>query len=189
VDVTSGDTTQAWVGLASMVPSETVGKMRQLHEDIEILAASPTDRTPGVDHKGKVVQILLHATDHSHFTAGIKVRQTDTLQFSTVELAAGVWFYTVLKIRHGPSAEQKLWQYDASGNPLDGGNPLVVTADTVGNDQTEEKPRQKVGGETQLADYDVASYNTYHDDWYIADSNVGPQHFDFHTPTTCVEDP
>jgi hypothetical protein len=98
---------------------------------------------------------------------GIGVFQQNNVHLkSTWTITPDQWFYTVMEGSYGSAATLTLYIYDSAGTLVE---TLSGVYDTRG---TKIKTKHKLGGETNIGLW-PDQYNTYHDSWYIADSNLG----------------
>lgn len=185
------DPPTVFAGLATMITPATLDKMRDNdvnNEDgnpdgrIEVLAISPTNDELGI--QGKVVQARLYpdSSTAAHFAIGVFGSQAEAHGSAAID--ADTWYFTVMKAKWGASVNLYLDVYKLDGGWVYVERISLADVDTTGN--PESSPRQKIGGESQLADYDPdVPYYTYHDDFYLAYSDQGTQSFDFRATTEC----
>ena len=157
----------AFVGAGHRIPEIPDGAVPTSRGYLELFQLSPTDGSPDV--LGYPVEVRLYPDRR----LGLALYREKDEVVTRVPVPVDEWFSTVVEVTNGIGATQRLWVFDGDGNAIDS---VQIDLDSSRQWPHSERTAQKLGGATSA----LEEFDTYHDDWWIAESFLGPVRIDPH---------
>ncbi len=151
----------AFISVAHRVPEIPEGAIPSDRGYLELLQLSPTDGDPG--RPGYPVEVRLFPDRR----LGLALYREKDVGRTRDPIPVDEWFTTIVELTNGAPAVQRMWVYDASDRLVDYVEIELRSAQPWAH---ADRTAQKVGGATSTL---VPMY-TFEDDWYIAESFMGP---------------
>jgi len=153
----------AFVSVAHRVPEIPDGAIPSDPGYLELLQLSPTDGA--FDRPGYPVEVRLYPDRR----LGLALYREKDEGITRDPIPVDEWFTTIVELTNGSPATQRMWLFDGQDRLVDYVEIELRTAQPWPHD---DRTAQKVGGATST----LVPMDTFEDDWYIAETFMGPLH-------------